>query len=333
MANPVVFSMYADSKTALVKGVANGIVSHYVFPDIAERVARDLQTRLDAGDYFAIHDPVALGEKITADILAIANDKHIRLRFSASATSPPGPQGASGQAEAEYRARCLDCNFGVERVERLPINIGYVELRGFMRTDLAGEAIAAAMTLIANTDALIFDLRRNGGGYPETVALVSSYLLDEPRHLNSFYLREGDKTRQFWTQPWVPGRKYGETKPVFVLISPATFSAAEEFAYNLQCLKRATIFGESSRGGAHPGEFHWITPHYSLCIPGGRAINPITHSNWEGCGVEPDARVPHADALRTAQLLALEQMGAQQKNPLRQAEIEERIRALQGDAQ
>lgn len=324
--------MDIDSTTALLKSAINELVSHYVFPDIADRVASQLQTRLDAGDYFGLDDPVALGEKITADILAITNDKHIRLRYSATPTNTPDPQGKSDQAEADYRARCLECNFGVERVERLPLNIGYIDLRGFMRTDLAGEALVAAMTLVANTDALIFDLRKSGGGYPETAALLSSYLFDEPKHLHDFHHRKGNQTQQFWTQPWVPGRKFGECKPVFVLVSPISFSAAEGFAYNLQCLKRATIVGERTRGGAHPGHFRWLTAHFSLFVPGGRGINPLTQSNWEGVGVEPDILVPHADALRTAQVLALEQLGTRQQNPQRQMEIADRIEALKNKA-
>jgi C-terminal processing protease CtpA/Prc len=115
---------------------------------------------------------------------------------------------------------------------------------------------------------------------------------------------------------------------LFVLVSPTTFSAAEGFAYNLQCLKRATIIGEPTRGGAHPGEFRWLSPHFSLFVPQGRGTNPITQSNWEGVGVQPDVPVAHADALRIAQVLALEQLGTAQDNPQRQTEIADRLRVL-----
>ena len=146
-------------------------------------------------------------------------------------------------------------------------------------------------------------------------------------------MREDEKTQQFWTQPWVPGRRYGDTRPVFVLVFTTKFSAAEEFTYNLQRLNRATIVGEPTRGSAHPGESRWITPHCSLFVPGGRAIDPITQSNWEDGGVEPDVRVSSDDALRTAQLLALERIGAQRQKPERKTEIDDRVRVLQGDAQ
>ncbi len=322
-------SRYTESTTELVNAIARRLASYYVFPETAERVGIELQKHLAAGRYGETHDAQALLDLINADIFAVANDKHIRLRYSATPTVAPDRQKESAQAEQIYRARCLDSNFGVERVERLPLNIGYIELRGFMRTDLAGDAVVAAMALVAHTEALIFDLRRNGGGYSQTVALVCSYLFDEPTHLNSIYLREDGKTQQFWTHPWVPGRKFGKNKPVCVLVSPATFSAAEEFAYNLKNLKRATIVGEQTRGGAHPGEFHWLNPHFSLFVPGGRAINPVTLSNWESIGVEPDVKVPEADALQSAQRLLLSQIHAQSPSAERKSEISDRIRELE----
>src|SRR5207244_11399604 len=132
-------------------------------------------------------------------------------------------------------------------------NIGYLELRSFAaQGEEMEEVAAAAMTFLANTDALVIDLRRNGGGRPEMVALVSSYLFDEPVHLNSLYWRERDRTDDFWTAGNVRGRHFGQGKPVFVLTSSRTFSGAEEFAYNLKSLKRALIVGETTGGCANP---------------------------------------------------------------------------------
>ncbi len=324
--------MTGEAKSTVVHSVISELNAHYVFVEMAERVGTELQAHLRSGNYADVQNAVALADRITTDIHAISRDKHIRLRYNADPASPPDGDGKSDQAECEYRSRCLESNFGVERVERLPLNIGYIELRGFMRTDLAGDAITAAMALVVNTEALIFDLRRNGGGYPTTVALISSYLFDERKHLNSFYLREGEKTEQFWTHPWVPGKKFGEAKPVYVLVSSSTFSAAEEFTYNLKHLKRGTIVGETTRGGAHPGEFRWLTPHFSLFVPGGRAINPITQTNWEGVGVEPDVKAPAADALRVAQLLALEQIASRPQSSPRRSEIADRVRELEADS-
>jgi C-terminal processing protease CtpA/Prc len=149
--------------------------------------------------------------------------------------------------------------------------------------------------------ALIIDLRRNGGGSPGTVALVSSYLFDdEPVHLNSLYWRPSDTTQDFWTDPGVEGRKFGGAKPVYVLTSSRTFSAAEEFTYNLQTRERAVIVGETTGGGAHPGGVVQLPHGLNVFVPSGRAINPITKTNWEGTGIVPDVPVPAADALEAA---------------------------------
>jgi C-terminal processing protease CtpA/Prc len=161
------------------------------------------------------------------------------------------------------------------------------------------------MNLLAHTDALIIDLRKNTGGSPTMIALLSTFLFGpEPVHLNSFYDRSGDKTSQTWTLPYVPGQRTPD-KPVFVLTSNRTFSAAEEFTYNLKNLKRATIIGEKTGGGAHPGGDISVTPHFRVFVPVGRAINPISGTNWEGTGIEPDIAVPEAGALDYAYRLAL----------------------------
>jgi C-terminal processing protease CtpA/Prc len=140
------------------------------------------------------------------------------------------------------------------------------------------------------------------------VQYVSSYLFDEPTHLNDLYNRKEDSTTQFWTLPYVPGKKLGSKPPVFVLTAARTFSGAEEFTYNLKNLKRATIVGETTGGGAHPVAGHRIDDHFSIGVPFARAINPISKANWEGAGVEPDVKVPAADALETAKRLAAERL-------------------------
>ena len=141
-----------------------------------------------------------------------------------------------------------------------------------------------------------------------TIGWISSYLFDKVVHLNDFYIRETDTREEFFTRAEVPGRRYGQTKPVYVLTSNRTFSAAEEFTYNLKSLKRATIVGETTGGGAHPGGVRRITDHFGIWLPNGRAINPVTGTNWEGVGIEPDIKVPSAEALRAAHLAALEKI-------------------------
>jgi len=210
-------------------------------------------------------------------------------------------------------------------VECLPGNIGYLDLRGFAPAGMAGPTLAAAMTLLANTNTLIVDLRENGGGDPETVSLLCSYLFDHRTHMNSLYWRRGDHTEQFWTQEFVQGLRFGQSKPVYVLTSAHTFSAAEEFSYNLRTQKRATLVGETTGGGANPGDMRRLTDHFEMFVPGGRSINPITGINWEGTGVEPHVKVPADKALDTAQAIALKAVIEGETDEKRKKSLQDRL--------
>jgi hypothetical protein len=238
-------------------------------------------------------------------------------------------QQASPEERARQRAFASARNFGFEKVERLDGNLGYLDLRGFMDAAMASEAAATAMNFLANTDALIIDLRRNGGGQPEMVALLSSYLFDKPIHLNDIYSRFDNHTQEYWTRETVAGKRYGESKPVYVLTSNRTFSGAEEFTYNLKNLKRATIIGETTGGGAHPVRPHRLTDHFMIGVPFARAINPISKTNWEGTGVKPDIETSAAQALKTAHLLALKNILAKTADAQRANELKNVIAATQ----
>jgi len=167
------------------------------------------------------------------------------------------------------------------------------------------------MNFLSNSSALIIDLRNNGGGSPSMIQLISTYLYDQdedPVHLNNFYWRPSDEHTQTWTLPYVPGNRLGSDVDVYVLTSGQTFSAAEEFTYNLKNLERATIVGETTGGGAHPGGTQIATDRFVVWVPSGRAINPITETNWEGTGVTPHVDVPREEALAKAHLMALEKL-------------------------
>ena len=214
-------------------------------------------------------------------------------------------------------------NHCFHKVEHLAGNIGYLKLDCFAPAEVGGATAVAAMSFLSGSDALIFDLRDNGGGSPSMIQLLTSYLVaEEPVHLNSFYVRKGDKTEQFWTHAWVPGTRLPAV-PVFVLTSGRTFSAAEEFTYNLKNMKRATIVGENTGGGAHPVNFHQVEGYpVGMSLPFGRAVNPITGTNWEGTGIAPDVAVPVAEALTAAHTRALAAITEKATDPERKAELE-----------
>ncbi|HLX25332.1 MAG TPA: S41 family peptidase [Usitatibacter sp.] len=294
-----------ETRGKVLEACAAALKRAYIFEDVGARMAQALQDRKAAGAYENLTGSQDFARQVTADLQAISSDKHLRLDYSPEVT-PPTSTAPATEALARRERFEREANYGFERVERLNGNVGYLEMRMFAtNSPRADEVASAAMTFLAQADALIIDLRRNTGGNPGMIAYVSSYLFDERVHLNDLFWRAANRTDEFWTRADVAGRKFGGTKAIFVLTSHQTFSGAEEFAYNLQALKRATIVGETTGGGAHPVGPEFVGEHFVLALPRGRAINPITKTNWEGKGVVPDVVVPGGEALDKARDLAL----------------------------
>jgi len=298
----------AASRAAIVDAVTEALNEVYIFPDKAADMDELVSLKLKEGAYDHITSLMAFTDLLTKDLRSICKDKHLRVMLATDLPEDgdegPSPEERRAQRLAEQRYQ----NFGFQKIERLDGNIGYIDLRMFADASEAGETAIAALNFLSNCDALIFDLRQNGGGSPTMIQLISSYLFDEVQHLNSFYIRKTDQTRQFWTQAKVVGPKLVDL-PVFVLTSRYTFSAAEEFTYNLKNMERATIVGETTGGGAHPVEFRRFTElGVEMSLPYGRAINPITETNWEGTGIAPHIKVPADEALDAARLEALKML-------------------------
>jgi hypothetical protein len=296
----------AGARSAVVETLLKQLNDEYIFPDTAKKMEADIRLRLKNGEYDNVTSAKAFAEKLTTDLQSVSHDKHLRVRYSPVAI--PVQQESSGPTDADKSRQATYekfMNSAFQKVERMPGNVGYIKLDGFFDPEIGGDTVAAAMNFVANTDFLIFDLRDNGGGDPAMVKLICSYLFgDKPVHLNDLYWRKDNRTEEFWTIPSVPGKKFLD-KDVYVLTSNRTFSGGEEFTYNLKNLKRATIIGDTTGGGAHPGGFERLSDHFGVFIPIGRAISPITKTNWEGTGVEPDIKVTRDQALPTAYLLAL----------------------------
>lgn len=316
----------ASMRTAVIENLIRELNDGYVFAETAKKMETDLRERIKNKEYDSVTSSQAFAQKLTTDLQAISKDKHLRVRFSFDPLPQRGDRHEPSAEEIAQRAALMKrANYGFDRAERMDGNIGYIELRGFFDPEAGAETVAAAMTMVANTDALIFDLRQNGGGSPAMVALVCSYLFgDKPVHLNDLYFRPANRTEEFWTKPVVPGRKFLD-KDVYVLTSSRTFSGGEEFANNLKVLKRATIVGETTGGGANPGGMVRLNDHFGVFVPTGRAINPITKTNWEGVGVEPDIKVPKEQALKVAYLSALKKSIATQKSESLKQQLQELI--------
>jgi hypothetical protein len=303
------FKIDAATRARVIDGAIAQLNEFYVFPETAKKMGEVVKAKQKKGDYDSITDGDAFATRLTENFQEVSHDKHLHVNFS-PAPMPDRPDGPpDAEARARYRKDMERMNCGFDKVEILSGNVGYLKFNFFADPEVCGPTAVAAMNFLANVDAIIFDLRENGGGDPKMIAFISTYLFSEPTHLNDLWERKGDSTHQYWTLPYVPGKRL-DGKPAYVLTSKETFSGAEEFSYNLKNLKRATLIGETTGGGAHPVSGHRIDDHFRIGVPFARAINPISKTNWEGTGVEPDVKVPAADALSTAQKLAADKLAS-----------------------
>lgn len=301
-------SLEPREQVEIIRASADLIEARYVDAAKAREIAAAL--RQEGSRWKERRDGEAFAEDATRLLRKISGDGHLGLSYSAE--SIPEQQGAEAfSAEEMQRWYGPQVNHGVEKIERLVDNIMLLDLRVFPPSSMAGDVFAAAMTLVAQGDALIIDLRRNGGG-AETMQLLTGYLLDKNSPLSGSYHRPTDTHSRVSSPAWVPGRRFGSSKPLYILTSNRTFSAAEALAYDLQALKRAVIVGETTGGGAHPFEYRRVHPHFAVDLPEGRSINPITGSNWQDVGVKPDVAVPAEQALDKALELARAEL---RKNP------------------
>jgi len=320
----------AATRTQVIDGILKRLNDSYVFPEVAKKMEQSIQERVSKKEYDQITSAKEFATKLTNDLQEVSHDKHLRVRYSNKPIPERGPRREPTAAEREQEKRDLTwMNHGFSKVERLRGNIGYLEFFNFMDAELGADTVAAAMNFINGTQALIIDMRNNGGGNPEMVALVCSYLFGpEPVHLNDLYWREGNRTDEFWTKKELAGKRY-LNKDVYVLTSKRTFSGAEEFTYNLKNLKRAIIVGETTGGGAHPGGGFRLNEHFGMFVPTGRAINPITKTNWEGTGVTPDVAVPADQALLTARIMALKKSLTTLTDPDLKTNFQDEIQKLE----
>jgi hypothetical protein len=281
---------------AIVNELAQTIEDEYVFPDVAKKVAASLRAKDAKNGYTNANTIDSLTNTLTADMRSAGNDLHFSIWFDPDFKFTPEDAVPSAEALAQQRQQSEQMAAGISRVERLPGNVGYLDLRGFDPASFSGAAIDAAMTLLKNTEAIILDLRKNGGGDSETVTYLMSHFFGEgdQRHLNDMEFRKDHRNEQHWTSTAVAVHY---TRPVYVLTSKRTFSAAEECAYDFQTQKRATIVGETTGGGANPGNLFSVGHGMVAFISTGRSVNPITHTNWEAVGVKPDLEVPEERAL------------------------------------
>ncbi|UCE21399.1 MAG: hypothetical protein JSV46_04015 [Candidatus Aminicenantes bacterium] len=279
-----------EKRTAIIDKIVEVFDEYYPLPDVAADMIKYIKEKRKEGEYDKFTDLVKFTSQLTTDLRSRSNDLHIKV-------TPY--EKLPDDLLAETRLGSPDKNYGFQKVEIMLGNIGYIELNSFNNPKSAGPTAIAAMNFVAHCDALIIDLRANGGGDTDMDQFLSSYFFDKRRHLYDLYTRKDDKTEQIWTQTWVPGPRISDV-PIYILLSRITYSAAEGFSYQLQQLGRAVLIGEKTRGGAH-GVQYQSYPELSinLKVPYTSSFVPYSKTNYLD-GVIPDIAVPAGKALMTA---------------------------------
>lgn len=292
-------TLNAASRRRIIANAIAAIKQHHLDAREAQEAASALLDHERQGDDDSATSVTEFSRIATRQMRAATGDKELELLFSMRAIPERRP-GEPLTFSAGYQNEMRRINCAFERVEILPHNIGYIKLNAFPDTSACQATAVAAMAKVNGADALIFDLRDNGGGFPSMVSLISAYLFDHPEYL---YCPLENTSAESWTHSPIPGNEL-VNKPVYVLTSHRTISAAEEFAYNLKMLRRATLVGETTAGGGHAANIHGIGDDFYVATVEVRAINPYGKGDWNNTGIEPDVRVRAPDALKAALKLA-----------------------------
>jgi Peptidase family S41 len=298
-------SLDAAERHRVITGAIANLRQHYFNREVAQETADALLADEKNGDDDAAEDGVVFADLLTRQLRDASHDMHLVIEYSREIL-PEHPPKPTAENLARYRKVMEEQNCMFRKIEILSYNIGYLKLDFFPDTSVCQSTATAALAALNHTGAIIFDLRDNSGGFPSMVSLIASYLFDHPEYM---YSPRGAPTEESWTHSPIPGNTLAD-KPVYVLTSASTWSGAEQFSYNLKMLKRATLVGETTRGGSHAGVFHRVDDHFGMGIPEERAINPFGKADWEGVGVEPDVKVRADEALETAVKLAEASVGA-----------------------
>jgi hypothetical protein len=289
----------AVERQRVIDGATVILKKYYIDRDNAQKMVDALLAHKKSGDDNAATDGAGFAALLTRQMRDVSPDRHLTLEYS-QAHLPQNPTGPTAEGLAHYRAIMEQESCTFEKLQILRHNIGYLKLNSFPDLSVCRTTGVAAMAQLNRADAIIFDLRDNRGGEPDTVAFIAAYLFDHPEY---WYNPRESTTQQSWTHSPVPGSNLAD-KPVYVLTSARTYSGAEQFSYDLKMLKRATLVGETTGGGAHAGVWHRIDDHFGMGIPETRAINPFSKTDWAEIGVEPDVKVKATDALEAAEKLA-----------------------------
>jgi hypothetical protein len=298
-ANAQMVNLTKQAKAQTVAKITASLKQNYIYLDTAITMGRFIQQQLTAGSYDTVQTPAVFASRLTADLLSVYHDGHLSISYDPAFTTASGKMDTVMENNRMLRFR-KRVNFGFDKAEVLPGNIGYLKIGGFFKPDSSARAMTmAAFRFVSNSQSLIIDLRNNMGGDPAMVSFICGLFFNKKTHLNDLYSRKDKTTTAYWAVPDTTITMFYNI-PVYILTSNHTFSAGEELTYDLQTQKRALVIGEATAGGAHPVQPFIVGNGFIANVPFARAINPITKSDWESAGVKPDKDVPAEHALEAA---------------------------------
>ncbi len=304
-------------KNAIVSSIQTHLNTSYVNLELSNKMITELNKNLKSKKYEDIIDPSEFSKALTEDLQSVSKDLHLKVRFEPKRIAQKKRMiSDEKQLEREKRMamQMAEINYGFTETKILNGNIGYLNLRLFADIKYAEETATAAMNFLSNTNAIIIDLRTNGGGVPNMMQLLASYFFDEtPVLLSDFYERQTGERTQLYSFAAVNGKRSSD-KPVYILTSKNTFSAAEAFTYTLKHLDKATVVGEVTKGGANRTKRINLNDEFTISVPYIESIHPITKTNWEGKGVQPNIKTTEKDAFVNAYIDAINKTVKRNKN-------------------
>jgi hypothetical protein len=308
-------NLTAAERASAIDAVLTTLDAQYVFPERRPAMREAVRAAQSEGRYDTA-DPVVFAKRLSEDLSRSGQDGHLYVRYDpdqfAAAKRKPANGEDSAELEALWATRYRAANYGLTEQRVLPGNVRYLKISMFgWVNDETGSAYDAAMRFLEGGEAVIIDLRGNGGGAHDAVRYALSHFM-KPDELLITFLEAGEPPYASRTLTYLPsGRMLG--KPLYVLIDGKVASAGEEFAYSVQQFRLGTLIGQTTAGGANTNRFEPIAPGFMLSVSYGAPEHPASGGNWEGVGVKPDVEVPADQALERAQAMAREKLAPSAK--------------------
>lgn len=300
-------------KEEIISMISANLLETYIDLDTAKKIISSIKPN----KYNTVTDYGMFAEIVTQDLQNVSRDLHLKLNYEPKKIARSKrliPEATKRKRKKMITSKMAEVNYGFTEIKILKGNIGYLNLHMFADTTYAKDAARSAMTFLRNTNAVIIDLRINGGGVPSMIQLLSSYFTDaKPVLLSNFYERKTNTKSQLFTFETIDGKRMTNT-PLYILTSKNTFSAAEAFTYTLKHLNKAVVVGQITKGGANRTKKINLNDDFSISMPYIKAIHPVTKTNWEGKGVLPTIKTSEKDAFIIAYIDAINKTVVQNKN-------------------